>query len=146
MANGTFVAVGCKEGVNGGKIGTCRTGDPTDAADKTLVSGCPVKLGRRIIVIRRGSNGVTRHARTVRCSRGSHIAGVLEEALDEIGGKARLIEMDRNGGRSDPPREMNAKKPFDDSHEINLAALGQQTTQQSFNRGIFGEVYEVVNV
>ena len=40
-----------------------------------------------------------------------------------------LIEMDRNGGRSDPPREMNAKKPFDDSHEINLAALGQQTTQ-----------------
>ncbi len=41
---------------------------------------------------------------------------------------------------------MNATKPFDDSREINLAALGQQTTGQSFNRGIFGEIYEVVNV
>ena len=41
---------------------------------------------------------------------------------------------------------MNAKKPFDDSHEINFAALGQQTTEQSFNGGIFGEIYEVVNV
>ncbi len=72
--------------------------------------------------------------------------GVLEETLDEIGGKARLIEMDRNGGRSDPPREVNAKKPFDDSHEINLAALGQQTAEQSFNGGIFREIYEVVSV
>jgi hypothetical protein len=132
--------------VNGGKIGTCRAGEPTDAADKTLVSGCPAKLGRRIIVISRGSNGVNRHARTVRCSRESHIAGVLEEALDKIGGKARLIEMDRNGHRSNPPQKMNAKKPFDDSHEINFAALGQQTTEQSFNGGIFGEIYEVVNV
>jgi hypothetical protein len=57
-----------------------------------------------------------------------------------------LIEMDRNGRRSDPPREMNAKKPFDDSQEINLAALGQQMTEQSFNGGIFGKIYKVVNV
>ena len=57
-----------------------------------------------------------------------------------------MNEMDRNGGRSDPQREMNAKKPFDDSQEINLAALGQQTTEQSFNGGIFGKIYEVVNV
>ncbi len=78
--------------------------------------------------------------------RGSCIAGVLEEALDKIGGKARLIEMDPNGGRSDLPREMNAKKPFDDAHEINFASLGQQVAEQSFNRGIFREVYEVVNV
>ena len=54
--------------------------------------------------------------------------------------------MDRNGGRSDPPQEMNAKKPFDDSQEINLAALGQQTTEQSFNGGIFGKIYKVVNI
>ncbi len=57
-----------------------------------------------------------------------------------------MIEMDRNGGRSDPPREMNAKKPFDDTREINLAALGQQTTEQSLNGGIFGEIFKVVNV
>ena len=57
-----------------------------------------------------------------------------------------MNEMDRNGGRSDPQREMNAKKPFDDSQEINLAALGQQTTEQSFNGGIFGKIYEVLNV
>jgi hypothetical protein len=41
---------------------------------------------------------------------------------------------------------MNAKKPFDDAHEINFASLGQQTAEQSFNGGIFREVYEVVDV
>ncbi len=70
----------------------------------------------------------------------------MEEALDEIGGKARLIEMNRNGRRSNPPQKMNAKKPFVDAHEINFAALGQQTTEQSFNGGIFREIYEAVNV
>ncbi len=132
--------------MNGRKIGTFRAGEPTNAANKTLVSGCQAKLGRRITVIRRRSNGVNRHTRTVRGSCGSHIAGVLEEALDEIGGKARLIKMDRNGRRSNPSQKVNAKKPFDDAHEINCAVLGQQTTEQSFNRGIFGEIYEVINV
>ena len=40
VANRRFVAIGGKKGVNGGKIRTCRAGEPTNTADQALVSGC----------------------------------------------------------------------------------------------------------
>jgi hypothetical protein len=70
----------------------------------------------------------------------------LEEAFDKIGGEARLIKIDRNGGRSDWPRKMNAKEPLNNTHEIDFATLRQQTTKQSFDGRIFRKVDEVVNV
>jgi len=146
VANRRFVAIGGKKGVNGGKIRTCRAGEPTNTAVKTLVGGCPPKLCRRIVVFRQWSNGVNGHTRTVRSSCGSFIARILEEAFDKIGGEARLIEMDRNGGRRDPPQEMNAKEPLHNTHEIDFALLSQQMAEQSFGGRIFGKVYEVFNV
>jgi hypothetical protein len=41
---------------------------------------------------------------------------------------------------------MNAKKPLHDAHEINFAAFCQQTTEESFNRRILGEVDKVVDI
>ena len=103
-------------------------------------------MSRRIIFISGRSNGVDGHTGTVRRGRRGRIAGVLKEAFNKIGSKTRLIEMDRNRGRRDSPREMNSKEPLNNTHEIDFASLSQQTAEQSFDGRIFGKVHEVVNV
>jgi hypothetical protein len=54
--------------------------------------------------------------------------------------------MDGNGRRCDAPREVDAKKPFDNPHEIHFALLTQKVAKQGFDGGILREVDEVVNI
>jgi hypothetical protein len=103
MADCRLVAIGCQERVDSREIRTRGGGQPTNTADEALVGGCTAKLSRRIILIRRWSNGINGHTRPVRSSRGSLVAGILEETLNKIGSEARLIKMNRNGRRGDAP-------------------------------------------
>ena len=41
---------------------------------------------------------------------------------------------------------MNAKKPLHYAHEVDFAAFGQQTAEESFDRRILGEVDEVIDI
>jgi hypothetical protein len=38
------------------------------------------------------------------------------------------------------------EEPFNNTHRVHLATLGKKTTEESFNRMIFGEIDKVVNV
>jgi len=41
---------------------------------------------------------------------------------------------------------MNTKKPLNNPHKVNLATLGEETTEKPFNFGVFQEVDEVVDI
>jgi hypothetical protein len=41
---------------------------------------------------------------------------------------------------------MNAEKPLNNPHKVNLATLGEETTEKPFNVGVFREVNEVIDV
>jgi hypothetical protein len=43
------------------------------------------------------------------------------KAIDEVGRKSSLTEMDRHSRRGNAPREVNAEKPVDDAHKVDLA-------------------------
>ncbi len=43
------------------------------------------------------------------------------ETFNQIGSKARLIEVDSDGQRGNPPGEVDPKKPVHNPHEVNLA-------------------------
>jgi hypothetical protein len=73
------------------------------------------------------------------------IAQFPEEALNWIGGKTRLIEVDCNQRGSNTPREMNSEEPFDNAHKINFATFGQKTTEKLFDSRVVGEIDEIVN-
>ena len=53
-----------------------------------------------------------------------------------------------NGDRigSNPPREMDTQKPFNDTHEIDLTAFTEETTEESLNVQVFRKINEVVNI
>jgi hypothetical protein len=70
----------------------------------------------------------------------------LEEALNQIGGKTRLIEVNCDQRGSNTPREMNSEEPFDNAHKVDFATFGQKTTEELFDRRVFGEIDEIVNV
>ena len=63
-----------------------------------------------------------------------------------MGGNTGLTEMNRDHRRGNVPREVDAKEPIDDTHEVNFAAFREKTTEESFCSRIFGEVNEVVDV
>jgi hypothetical protein len=69
-----------------------------------------------------------------------------KEALDRIGGKTRLLEVNCNQRGSNTPREMNSKEPFGNAHKVNFATFSQKTTEKLFNCRVFGEIDEIVNV
>jgi hypothetical protein len=54
--------------------------------------------------------------------------------------------MDDDRSRCDAPGKVNTKEPSNNAHEIHLTALGKETTEQSFNRCIFGKVDKIVHV
>ena len=93
MANGRTHVVGRKEGVNRRKIGTCAVDQPTDATHNALISLLPAKKGWGSILWVVTSNGVDGMPRAIR----SHDGGgetILElERLNQVAGKARLIEV-----------------------------------------------------
>ena len=68
------------------------------------------------------------------------------KTFDEISCKAGLVKMDVNGGRHDPPAEVNSKKSFNNPHEINLAPLREEPAEECLNLGILGEVNKVVHI
>jgi hypothetical protein len=70
----------------------------------------------------------------------------MDKMFDEVCGKIRLVEMDSYKRRGDAQKKMNTKKPFNNSHEINLATFSKKTTEEGFNRRIFQEIDKVVNV
>jgi hypothetical protein len=43
--------------------------------------------------------------------------------------KPPLIEVNRNRGRGDAPREMHIKKPLNNSHKVNLASFAEETAE-----------------
>lgn len=62
-----------------------------------------VKAGQVNHRIERGSNGVNWDARSVRSGRFSNVPRLPSEALNQICGKAGLVQVDGNGGGSDAP-------------------------------------------
>jgi hypothetical protein len=54
--------------------------------------------------------------------------------------------MNGNQGRSDFPQEMNAKEPLYHTHEVNLGACRQKSTEQCFHRQVLQEVNKIVDV
>jgi hypothetical protein len=53
----------------------------------------------------------------------------LGKSFDKVCGKIRLVKMDRYQRRDDAPPKMNTKKPFDNSHEIDLAQFSKKMTE-----------------
>jgi hypothetical protein len=54
--------------------------------------------------------------------------------------------MDGNGRRCDTPREVDAKKPFDNPHKIHFAAFTEEAAKQGFDGGIFRKVNKVIHI
>ncbi len=53
-----LIHVGGKEGVGGSDVRACNRGQPTNAADETLISVHPLDLRRRVISINRWCNRI----------------------------------------------------------------------------------------
>ncbi len=70
----------------------------------------------------------------------------MGKTLDKVRGKTRLVEMDSYQRRGDTPQKNNTKKPFNNSHEIDLATFSKKTTEEGFDRGIFQKIDKVVEV
>jgi hypothetical protein len=70
---------------------------------------------------------------------------LTDKILDEVHGKARLVEMDGNQSWGDAPQKMNAEKLFDNPHKVDLAKLSKEMAEKGFNRRILQEINKVVN-
>jgi hypothetical protein len=70
----------------------------------------------------------------------------LKETFNKVDHKARLIEMNGDRIRSNPSREMDTQKPFNNTHEINLTAFTEEVTEESLNVWVFREINKVVNI
>jgi hypothetical protein len=141
-----FIALGCQEGMNSREVRTSRHSEPTNTPDQRLICQCMANLCGKVISIHRRHNSVDRYTRSVWCCSRCLIPGVAKETFNEIGCKTRLVEMNGDRIRSNPPREMDPKKPLNDPHEINFTAFTKEMTEESLNCGVCREVYEVVNV
>ncbi len=130
-----------------GKVRACSRQQPTDAADKTLIRFFAEVLCRRVISIKGRCSRVDGNARSIRSSCWSFVAVLPPgKTFDKVHSETRLVEMDSYQRRGDTPQKMNTKKPFDNSHEIYLAAFSKKTTEESFDCRIFREIDKVVNV
>ncbi len=72
--------------------------------------------------------------------------GLLGKTFNKVHGKTRLVEMESYQRTCDVPQKKNTKKPFDDSHEIDLATFSKKTAEEGFDRGIFQEIDKIINV
>jgi hypothetical protein len=54
--------------------------------------------------------------------------------------------MDIHLQRGDAPREMDPKKPFNQSHKVNLHPVLKVAFGECFHLWIFGEIGKVVNI
>jgi hypothetical protein len=57
-----------------------------------------------------------------------------------------LIEMNGERIGSNPPREMDTQKPFNDTHDINFTVFTEKMTEESLNVCVFRVINEVVNM
>jgi hypothetical protein len=84
-----------------------------------------VKLfkGRRLVVFRRRRHCVNQNAGTIQCCGRSLISVREMETFNQIGSKARLIEVDSDGRRGNLPGEVDPQKPVHNPDEVNLASF-----------------------
>jgi hypothetical protein len=67
------------------------------------------------------------------------------ETFNKASSKARLVEMHGHWSRGNAPREVYAKEPIYNAHNINLAAFSKKPTEKSFDCRIFGKINKVVS-
>jgi hypothetical protein len=76
----------------------------------------------RVVIFSERGNCINRETQSIRYSHSSGVACVTEEAFNQVGCKAQLVEMYCHHRRCDALRKMNAKKPFDNAHKFHFAA------------------------
>ncbi len=116
-----LVAVRSKEKVNGEKVRMSQMGKPTNTPDEALVGFLSAFKGRTVIIFRRRSHRIYPNPGAIRCHSRSLISVRKMKTLNQIGSKTRLIEVDGDGRRGNPPGKVHPEKPVHNPHEINLA-------------------------
>jgi hypothetical protein len=140
-----LVAVRRQKRVNSRNVRTSGTGKPTNAANQTLVSLLLTKLCWRMSLSIQGAIELIGTPDQYGVAVGVGLRDSRKN-LDQIGGKTRLVEVNCNQRGSTMPREMNSKEPFNNAHKVNFAMFGQKTTEELFDRRVFGEIDEIVDV
>jgi hypothetical protein len=118
-----FVAIGSKEGMGSNEARASRVCKPTYATNEALVCLLTPLERRRVLTLHRLCYHIDRNARPIRRSRRCLIVVCQIETIDKMGGKTGLTEMNGDHRRGNAPREVDAKEPIDDTHEVNFAAF-----------------------
>jgi hypothetical protein len=139
--------VGSKKQVFGDEIRVSGVGKPTNTPNQTLISLFLSFQSKRIIGLCRFSNRVDGYPRAIIGSHSEGLISVLEGGtFDKVCSKTGLVEMDGDQQWSDPPWEVNSKKPVNNPHIIYLAPLTKKMTEKGLHHRIFQKVDEIVNI
>jgi hypothetical protein len=84
-------------------------GEPANTPDQALVGVLLAFKGWRLVVFRRRRHRINRNAGSIWCHVRSLMSVREMETFDKIGSKARLIEVDSDGRRGNPPGEVDPK-------------------------------------
>ncbi len=115
MSSRQFIAVRGKKGMNCDEVGASRVSKPTNAANETLIHFFAMPESRRVVNLRRFSNGIDGNLGMIQSCRRSVSLVAKQETVDKIRIKASLIEVDCYWQRSNTPREVGAQEPVDNT-------------------------------
>ena len=108
------------------EVRTSGMSKPTYTSYQIVICLFSTLESRRVVILRRRSNGVNRNTGPVRSRRRSLVAVGERENLDQIRRKTGLSEVDGYLRSRNLPREMHTKEPVDNSHEVNLTPLSKR--------------------
>ena len=118
-----FVAIGSKEGMGSNEVRASQVCKPTYTTYEALVCLLTPLERRRVLTLRRLRYRIDWNARPIRRSRWCLIAVCQIETIHKMRGKTGLTEMNGDRRRGNAPREVDAKEPIDNTHEVNFAAF-----------------------